>query len=615
MNFNRTIDWEFTFSGALFQEPEFVSDIMIASIGKKLGDHYLYARYSPGFRKRFLLNTDTLVTISDTVKVLNSNLNYSEKFGFGYNYQFTSNFSAGFSLRYFEQSYSQDNIYFYFSDSVNTLITITDEWSKEHWRGDVGVSYQPFNNLILSLNSYNLFILGETGGFTDHQNLELNVEKGAVLSIDYEPINNLYLLTNVETSSSFILGSNIKLNLFNTNLALGFLIFHDEYQKPFIAGFQPSLNFSYKSLNFNLAATIYSEPRKGSMPADDLLNNGIHNIINNQYSYNSVSANFNLALNFKPEKNVEFVDVKIINAIFPTFAEEYLTEPIAIGKVVNISDKSISVKPSSFIQAANDEIVYSPTITIPPGDTTDVQFFTIISESKSDYNKREISQVDFYLSTIYEEFDDNLQKPILVNDKNSWDGRVKNLRYFVKHDILESNHYSKNILRENYQALQDTPQPVRDFNRIKILFDNFVSKMQYVSDPRASVEYVQFPTQTMEVKGGDCDDLSVAFSSILESIGIQTAFVDYISEDGISHVNLIINTKLEPEESNLITKNDKKFFLRKNNSEKDEIWIPIETTSLTDFNTAWEIGAEKFHSEAIENYGLAKSKVVIYDIY
>ena len=84
--------------------------------------------------------------------------------------------------------------------------------------------------------------------------------------------------------------------------------------------------------------------------------------------------------------------------------------------------------------------------------------------------------------------------------------------------------------------------------------------MQYVSDPRSSTEYVQFPTQTIEVAGGDCDDLSVAFSALLESIGIQTAFVDYKSEEKISHVNLLINTKLKPEEAELITQNDKKYF-------------------------------------------------------
>ncbi|VAX18798.1 hypothetical protein MNBD_IGNAVI01-599 [hydrothermal vent metagenome] len=615
MNYNKTIDWEFTFSGTVFKTPELMSDIMMASIGKKIGDNYIYARYTPGFRKSFLLHTDTLVTVNDSVNILNSKLNYSEKFGLGYSYQFSDKFSGGISIRYFEQSYAQDNIYFYFSDTINTLVTITDEWQKKHWRADIGFSYQPLDNLLFNISSYNLFIFAESGEFEEHKNLELKVDKGAILGIDYEPINNLYLTGNVETSGSFIAGTNYKLDLFSGKLGLGISLFHDKYQEQFIAGFQPALNYSYRSFNISVSAVLYSDKRDNRMPSTDLLNTGIHNIINNQFSYNSITANFNLALNFKPEQNVKFIDVEITNEIFPTFAEEYLTKQFAVGKVVNISDKSIVVKPSSYIHAVNDEMIYSPSVAIAANDTADVQFFTVISESKSEFKKREISQVDFYLTTTYEEFDDEMQKPILVNDRNSWDSKVKDLRYFVKYDLTNSNRYAKNILSQNRDSLKNVPDVLKDFERIKILFNYFAEQMQYVSDPRASVEYVQFPSQTLELKGGDCDDLSVVFSSILESIGIQTAFVDFISEDGISHVNLLVNTKLKPDQSSLITQNDKKFFLRKNVKGSEEVWIPIEMTSLTDFETSWEIASQKFYSEAIENYGLSKRKVVIFDIY
>jgi tetratricopeptide (TPR) repeat protein len=82
-------------------------------------------------------------------------------------------------------------------------------------------------------------------------------------------------------------------------------------------------------------------------------------------------------------------------------------------------------------------------------DTAEVKFFTVISETKSEFKKRDISQVDFYLATTYDEFDDEMQKPILINDRNSWNGKVRNLRYFVKDDISNSNRYAKNVLSQN----------------------------------------------------------------------------------------------------------------------------------------------------------------------
>lgn len=170
-------------------------------------------------------------------------------------------------------------------------------------------------------------------------------------------------------------------------------------------------------------------------------------------------------------------------------------------------------------------------------------------------------------------------------------------------------------MNEKKEELEKTNGVISTFDKIKILFNNFVKEMIYVSDPRSSVEYVQFPEETIKVKGGDCDDLSVAFASLLESIGIETSFVDYKSESGISHVNLLINTGLQPSQSNLITVNDKKYFVREDENGKDKIWVPVEMTSLTEFETAWSLGSEKFYEEAVEDLGLAKNAVEIIDIY
>ena len=139
--------------------------------------------------------------------------------------------------------------------------------------------------------------------------------------------------------------------------------------------------------------------------------------------------------------------------------------------------------------------------------------------------------------------------------------------------------------------------------------------MVYTSDPRATAEYVQFPQQTVQLKGGDCDDLSVCYSSLLESVGIQTALVDYKADGDIRHVNILFNTKLTPKQAKLITNNDTKYFVRKNSSGKSEVWLPVETTSLTEFNTAWNVGVEKFNKEALSDLGIATGNVEIIDVY
>lgn len=39
------------------------------------------------------------------------------------------------------------------------------------------------------------------------------------------------------------------------------------------------------------------------------------------------------------------------------------------------------------------------------------------------------------------------------------------------------------------------------------------------------VDFLQFPSQTLSYKAGDCDDLSILYCSLLESEGIETAFI------------------------------------------------------------------------------------------
>ena len=75
--------------------------------------------------------------------------------------------------------------------------------------------------------------------------------------------------------------------------------------------------------------------------------------------------------------------------------------------------------------------------------------------------------------------------------------------------------------------------------------------LTYVSDPNSGyanvseggvIDYIQFATQTLTRKSGDCDDLVTLISNSLESIGISTAYIDVPG-----HVFLAFDTKVSPE--------------------------------------------------------------------
>ena len=59
--------------------------------------------------------------------------------------------------------------------------------------------------------------------------------------------------------------------------------------------------------------------------------------------------------------------------------------------------------------------------------------------------------------------------------------------------------------------------------------------LSYVTDPQTpfkefsenvlAIDYLQFPRETLAYKSGDCDDLTILYCALLESIGVETAFI------------------------------------------------------------------------------------------
>ncbi len=617
-NYTQNSNWELSFVYGAEYFSTFSSNIYLIGISKQIKDHNLYARFTPGIQKEFEFKTGTsLISSEDSSEVqLHTQINFEELFGLGYGLNITPDFSAGFNLRFFKQTFKEEELNSFISiDNENIITTEAIESKGDFWRGDFGMKYLVTKNLALSLSSINLIVLNENESNPSDENYKMRRGKNAAFGLEYFPYDELAVTGRFETDESFIVGLNSGLKFAGGNFSFGLSAFHDKYQEPYIAGVVPTLNYSTDFVSFTISGIQYFSDRTAAKPLSDFLDKGINNLLNNQFSGSKYFASVNFALSFSPEKLVKFADVKINGEIFPTLADEYINKPFAHAKVINISDKKISVKPSSFIPLINEDVIYSPTVIVSAGDSAIIPFYTIIHDKSKNIIKREIGEANFYLATESNSPDDEMQKPLLLNDHNAWDGNVINLRYFVRRDIEYSHLLSKDILQSEKEKLDKIPSALNNFEKVKTLFTHFSKNMIYVSDPRASVERVQFPSETIKIKGGDCDDLSVCFSSMLESVGIQTAFVDFKEPDGVSHVNLLVNTGLQPESAALITNNDKKFFIRKNVTGKEELWIPIETTSQSDFNTAWEIASDKFHSEAVNKLGLAKGNVQIIDIY
>lgn len=588
-------------------------NLYLLSLTKRLGQHYFDLRYTPGYQKEFLMQSGYSIISYDSVPLnLRSTIRYQEKFGFGYSFRISSKLTAGASLRYFNEEFTDDQVIPVYTDSLTTITTTTDKRTYSRWRGDFGMSYSPEPGLTFSLSTINLVTDNVSA---DKGDLLLKTDKLLLTGIDYQVTNLLKTKLSYETNNSFSLGLNLGFGVFDGNLSFSADIFHDKYQQPFIAGFIPAVNYTSEYFSVTLSGVKYLTSRSGKFSLSDFRSSGVHNIINNNFSTDRAALTFNFALNAVKEQKVKFQDINIIQNIFPSLTENYIDSPFAEGKVINLTSKPVTVMPYSRIPGLNNESVQSPAVTVAPFDTARVSFFTLFDGTNRKQMKTEISQASFYISLNIDDVQDEIQKPVLIHEVNSWDGNTSNLRYFIKKDFDFANQQALKYLNVHKTLLDTIPGELSTFYKIRLLYSDFISNMIYVADPRSSSDRVQFPAETFTLKGGDCDDLSVAFSSLLESVGIQTAFIDYKSDSTINHVGLLVNTELSPDLASYITVNDKKYYVRQNSLGKDEIWIPVETTNLKSFNDAWETGSDLFYEEAINNYGLVKGSVNIVDVY
>ncbi|MHC1605439.1 MAG: transglutaminase-like domain-containing protein [Candidatus Methanofastidiosia archaeon] len=77
------------------------------------------------------------------------------------------------------------------------------------------------------------------------------------------------------------------------------------------------------------------------------------------------------------------------------------------------------------------------------------------------------------------------------------------------------------------QILESCEDPSKEC-RVNAIYRYVVENMKYYSDPRGA-EYIQTPQETLQIGGGDCEDLTILLCSLLENVGIKTYMV--LTED------------------------------------------------------------------------------------
>ena len=196
-------------------------------------------------------------------------------------------------------------------------------------------------------------------------------------------------------------------------------------------------------------------------------------------------------------------------------------------------------------------------------------------------------------------------KSLLINNRNAmvWDDDRK-AGAFVGTSEEEVLRFAK-MIGNLVQAL-GAGAVNRNMRTAMAVFDGLASYgVGYVIDPNTPsyeqtsvdaelTDFLQYPTQTLTYKGGDCDDLSILYASLLESLGVETAFITVPG-----HIFPAFSLDMKPEVARRAFANSDLLIYR-----EGQTWLPVEITGIDgSFIDAWRTGAGEWTKAAKNEQG------------
>jgi hypothetical protein len=572
-------------------------------------------QFSPGALLEFIVPSQFVSTDSTDPNIIDRTFSYSENFTLGYAHKFSDQFALGAMVRLWQEKIS-DKVY---SFIANNVPVIRDSSYSEHVvLLDPAFQWRPLAGLSIAAVGRNFLSVKKEKFPAEQSQFALPAKRSLELSVRYEAAQQVALMGSGSTNASGSLGYELNFPIWNVGLHNS--LYFDKSESPFAYALSVGLGWSYQFLEIDASYLRFFNQagHSGAGNFSSFDGKTIHSIALNRFTLDRIAFSVKAIFGNVRESLARIEGVEITSAVYPSSYELFAFRPIGKMRVRNISEKPIQAKVSFYIEKYMDAPTESPAVHMLPGEVKEIPFNAVLNEQIKSVNKLTIREGNVFVNTTpAEEYDDKFQTKVLIHGRNDWDGDANALRNFVTPEDPDILRYTRDVLLEYRDSISNVPRELEQVVKARLLFNSFAGKLVYVGDPKQSSDYVQYPSETLVMKSGDCDDMTTAFASLLSSVGISTAFIDVVPPQAPekSHIYLMFDTGLEPKFGSRISENPKRYFIRKNPKGIETIWLPIESTVIAKgFDEAWSVGAEELFNDTEINLGLIKGWVKIVDI-
>jgi hypothetical protein len=608
-------DWELSESNYLSTQPNAGARGLLQSIaGSKrfLDNHAFSLRYSPGLAMQFIVPSYVQFQSGQPVS-FDKKISYQEAYALGYGYQMSPDLSVGVSARLRQESIT-DTEYFIEQDTIARIRNL--DYNASSWNVDVGLQWIPQPDFTMGIVAKNLFNINESQFPEEVRSLAFRTIKTVRVGVSYRPFSAGVFALDFDTQRQGGFGS--EWNLFgNFKLRQG-TIFGARYS-PFFAAVSGGVGWAYQSIRFDLSYLhFFDGSRRQPATLQEFVDEGVKDIGFNQFTNDQVMLTLNVPLGRTREVLAKIEGVTITSDVYPSAYQVFASRPIGRARVRNVSQRPIEARVSFYVDQYMDQPTETQPIYIAPNDEQDIAFYAIFNDAIKFVPTMVIRAAEVFVkASPVEDYDDKSQTRLLIRGRNDWDGDALSLRYFITPEDPDILRFTRNVLNQHKAEVAAVDKQLEKFRSAEILFNEFASRLSYVNDPRDSKDRVQFPSETLALRGGDCDDMTVCFSSLLASVGVSTAFIDVIPPQRVqdAHIYLMLDTEIPAAESSLISDNPKRFVIRKNDQGVETVWVPLETTAITEgFQKAWEVGAREYLDDVELKLGVVRGWVRVVDV-
>ena len=313
------------------------------------------------------------------------------------------------------------------------------------------------------------------------------------------------------------------------------------------------------------------------------------------YSSAFAGIHTTISLSRTERAKIEFPEIRC-DPVFPVFYSYYNDHPVGSMTVVNGEAGTIKdVQVFLFVNGYMDKPKLCAEIEeIAKGEQRVLPLYALFNRSILDVTEgtRVNAEIKVSYTLAGEEKTGETDRTLEVYDRNAmtWDDDRKAASFVTAKDptVLSFGKRYGALVRD-----QGTSAISRNLKTGMGVFQALtLSGIHYVIDPttpyaeysenKFAVDYLQFPVQTLQYQAGDCDDLSILFCSLMEAVGIETAFITVPG-----HIFAAFALDIHPDEIQKTFRNPESFIIR-----EGKAWVPLEVTALNgDFLQAWNQGA------------------------